>query len=309
MVACWTTPTSRSSLTTPRSSTHRSPSEPSEPDDAAALTRCVYRCYGWTYPYAEMYFPDQLAAAIANGTRAGNVAVDADGEVVCHMGTVVLADGVVMAGGGITDPRYRRRGLLAELGGRFYQWIGSSGTKVYLSEPVLTHAITQKMSLAGPSSLAGLYLNVRGPLQQVDFTDGMLDRRSSLLVTHCAAVPLEPATLWVPALYEPLVRHLLDGADWPRDIGSTRGTPQCPDTSTSSLSYDSLNQVGAIKVTTVGHDLADVVDDGLAAAHRRCRDGAGVPAGKPAGPGIAGSGAGIVAPRLRRPAAGVRGTG
>jgi hypothetical protein len=270
---------------------------PLEPDDAAALTRCVYRCYGWTYPYAEMYFPDQLAAAIANGTRAGNVAVDADGEVVCHMGTVVLADGVVMAGGGVTDPRYRRRGLLAELGGRFYEWIGSSGTKVYLSEPVLTHAITQKMSLAGPSSLAGLYLNVRGPLQQVDFTDGMLDRRSSLLVTHCATVPLEPATLWVPALYEPLVRQLLDGADWPRDIGSTRGTPQCPDTSTSSLSYDSLNQVGAIKVTTVGHDLADVIDDALSQLHTAGAEMVRVylPANQPA---LASLGAGLGSLRL-----------
>jgi hypothetical protein len=234
-----------------------------EPDDAAALTRCVYRCYGWTYPYAEMYFPDQLAAAIANGTRAGSVAVDADGEVVCHMGTVALADGVVMAGGGVTDPRYRRRGLLGQLGARFYEWIAASGTRVYLSEPVLTHAITQKMSLAGPSSLAGLYLNVRGPLQQVDFTDGMLNRRSSLMVTHCATVPLEPATVWVPALHEPLVRHILDGADWPRDIGVTRGAPHCPDTSTSSSSYDALNQVGTIKVTTVGLDLADVVDDAL----------------------------------------------
>jgi hypothetical protein len=234
-----------------------------EPDDAAALTRCVYRCYGWTYPYAEMYFPEQLAAAIANGTRAGSVAVDADGEVVCHMGTVALADGVVMAGGGVTDPRYRRRGLLGQLGARFYEWIAASGTRVYLSEPVLTHAITQKMSLAGPSSLAGLYLNVRGPLQQVDITDGMLNRRSSLMVTHCATVPLEPATVWVPALHEPLVRHILDGADWPRDIGVTRGAPHCPDTSTSSSSYDALNQVGTIKVTTVGLDLADVVDDAL----------------------------------------------
>lgn len=236
---------------------------PLEPDDAAALTRCVYRCYGWTYPYAEMYFPDQLAAAIANGTRSGIVAVDAEGEVMCHMGAVALADGVVMAGGAVTDPRYRRRGLLGELVVGFYQWITASGTRVYLSEPVLTHAITQKMSLDGPSSLAGLYLNVRGPLQQVDITDGMLDRRSSLLVTHCATVPLEPATMWVPALYEPLVRHILEGADWPRELGVTRGAPHCPDSSVLSSSYDSLNQVGAVKVSAVGHDLADVVDDAL----------------------------------------------
>jgi hypothetical protein len=234
-----------------------------EADDAAALTRCVYRCYGWTYPYSEMYFPDQLAASIANGARSGSVAVDADGEVVCHLGVVTLADGVVMAGGGVTDPRYRRRGLLGQLALNIFEWIATSGTRVYMSEPVLTHAITQKMSLEGPSNLAGLYLNVRGPLQQVDITDGMLNRRSSLMVTHCATVPLEPDTLWIPALYEPLVRHIVDGTDWPRDIGVTRGTPNCPDVSTSSSSYDALNQVGTVRVTTVGLDLADVIDDAL----------------------------------------------
>ena len=46
--------------------------------DAPALTRCIYRCYGWSYPYAEMYYPDRLAAAISEGSRNGGVAVDAN---------------------------------------------------------------------------------------------------------------------------------------------------------------------------------------------------------------------------------------
>ena len=78
-------------------------------------TRCIYRCYGWSYPYAEMYYPDRLAAAISEGTRNGGVAVDADGEVVAHCGWVEVAEGAVMVGAAVTDPRYRRRGLLEQV--------------------------------------------------------------------------------------------------------------------------------------------------------------------------------------------------
>jgi hypothetical protein len=266
-------------------------------EDAAALVRCVYRCYGWTYPYTEIYFPDRIAAAIDDGTRRGWVAVNGDGEVACHLGVVTMAEGVVMAGGGVTDPRYRRRGLLRQLGALMEAWIAESGTGTMLAEPVLTHAITQQMSLGAGRDLVGLYLSVRGPLRQVEFTDGMLDRRSSLLTTHRAVIPLEPATLWVPGTYEAAVRQVLAPTSWPRELGEVHGAPEAPVATVLGSSYDAHNQIGSVKVSTVGLDLVEAVDDALTQLERAGAESVRVqlPANQPA---LATLGAGLGTLRL-----------
>lgn len=239
-----------------------------EPGDAAALTRCVYRCYGWTYPYAEMYFPDRIAAAIEAGRRFGGVAVTSDGEVVTHVGGVVLADGLVLAGGGVTDPRFRRRGLLREAGAVFSECVGEFAVRAFVLEPVLTHAATQHMALQGDSSFVGMYLNVRGPLQQVAITDGMLDRRSSLFVGYQPLEPLEADDLWVPAPYHALVRRVLEPTDWPLRLGEIHGAPAVPAASVVETSFDALNSVGVVEVPEVGADLVDRLDDALTQLQR-----------------------------------------
>ena len=237
-------------------------------EDAPALTRCVYRTYGWSYPYAEMYYPDRLAAAITEGTRHGGIAVDGDGEVVTHCGWVEVTEGVVMIGGGVTDPRYRRRGLLDQVLAGFGGYMAQNETVAMLSEPVLTHIVTQRMALRMGGDLVGIYLNVRGPIQQVDFTDGLLDRRSSLLATHHAIAPMEPTTWWIPAAYEPLVRHVHAATEWPREFGTVRGVADAPVASVVTSSYDSLNQIGAIRVPTVGLDLVEAIDAALGQLQR-----------------------------------------
>ena len=233
------------------------------PGDAAALTRCIYRCYGWTYPYAEMYYPERIAAAIESGRRFGGVAVTPEGEVVTHVGAVVLAEGLVLAGGGVTDPRYRRRGLLRQAGAVFGECVAERGVRGFVSEPVLTHAATQHLALEGASGFVGMYLNVRGPLQQVDITDGMLDRRSSLFVTYQPFEPLAADVLWVPAPYQALTRQVLEPTGWPLEIGEVHGSPTVPPVSVLESSFDALNSVGMVEVPEVGADLVARLDETL----------------------------------------------
>lgn len=265
------------------------------PEDAGALTRCVYRCYGWTYPYAEMYFPERIAAAIESGRRFGGVAVTPDGEVVTHLGGVVLADGLVLAGGGVTDPRFRRRGLLREARVVFNECVAELGARSFVVEPVLTHAATQHMALQGKSSFVGMYLNVRGPLQQVDITDGMLDRRSSLFVCYQPLEPLAPEDLWVPASYHALVRRVLEPTGWPLRIAEIHGAPAVPDVSVVETSFDALNSVGVVEVPEVGADLIDRLDDALTQLRRSGAEMVKVflPAGQPA-TAVVGAGLGVL---------------
>lgn len=233
------------------------------PGDAAALTRCIYRCYGWSYPGVDLYYPDRVAAAIESGKRIGEVAVDEAGEVAAHWGAVFVADGLVETGGTVTDPRFRRRGLANVLGDRLLERIVAMGVTGRMREPVLTHPATQHIALREGAALVGVYLKMTQPLQQVGITEGLLDERVSLTVMYGPLVPLQPATLWVPGPYEAITREVLSATDWPFELGEVRGLHEAPPASTVGVVYDATNRLGIVEVPVVGDDLVDAVDTAL----------------------------------------------
>ena len=265
-----------------------------EPSDAPALARCIYRCYGWSYPGVNLYFPDRVAAALESGKRIGEVAVDPDGEVAAHWGAVYVADGVVETGGTVTDPRFRRRGIANELGDRLLQRLRDDGVRGRMREPVLTHSATQGIALREGAHLAGVYLNAVVPIQQIGITDGMTESRASFTVMYGPLVPMQPATVWIPSPYEALARQIIAPSDWPRDFGSVRSSQACPDKSVIGSSYDAFNRVGIVEVVTVGDDLTDAVDEALGQLRSGGADAVRVhlPANQPA---LAALGAGMPA--------------
>ena len=261
-------------------------------DDAGALTRCLYRCYGWSYPVVDMYYPDRVAAMITSGRRVGEVAVTAEGEIAAHWGALYVAEGVVETGTTVTDPRFRRRGLAGQLGDRLLERLMAAGVVGRMREPVLTHHATQHIALREGAHLVGVNLSASRPMEQVGITDGVLAERVSITVMYSPLVPLEPATVWVPASVEPIVRHLLEPTDWPRTLGEARGRVECPASTTLGSSYDAFHLVGSITVTEIGDDLVAAVDEVLAGFVRGGAQAVRVvlPAGQPA---LADRGAGL----------------
>ena len=231
--------------------------------DAASLTRCIYRCYGWTYPGTDFYFPERVAAAITSGSRIGEVAVDDHGEVVAHWGAVHVAEGVVETGGTVTDPRFRRRGLADQLGERLLARLIAAGVTGRLREPVLTHPATQGIALREGATVVGILLDASEPIQQIGITDGMLSHRPSLSQMYSPLLPLDPATIWIPSTYEPIVRHIVEGAEWPREFGHVRGNPEPGGATAISSAYDSNRHYATVTVSSIGADLIESLDDTL----------------------------------------------
>jgi hypothetical protein len=263
-------------------------------DDAPALARCIYRCYGWSYPGVNLYYPDRVAASIESGKRIGEVAVDDSGEVAAHWGAVFVADGVVETGGTVTDPRFRRRGLANDLGDRLLARLQAMGVRGRMREPVLTHSATQGIALREGAHLVGVHLHAMLPIQQVGITNGMPDDRASLTVMYSPLVEMQPATLWIPGPFEGLVRKLLAPTGWPRQFGVVRTATEAPPQSVLGSSYDAFNRVGLVEVFTVGDDLIDAVDEAVGQLRAAGADVVRVhlPANQPALPAL---GAGLSA--------------
>lgn len=239
-----------------------------EVDDAPSLVRCLFRCYGWSYPGVDMYFPARVAAMIRSGRRIGEVAVDADGEVIAHWGAKFVAEGVVETGVALTDPRYRRRGLANELGERLLARLPSLGVVGRLREPVLTHSATQQIALREGAHIVGVYLHAVTPLNQVGITEGALTVRTSITVMYSPLQPLTPSVIWVPHDFESIIRRILEPTDWGRSLGEVRGNVPIPENTEASSSFDTGSAAGFLDVTTVGRNLVDVVDDALVAFKR-----------------------------------------
>lgn len=235
-----------------------------EPDDAAALTRCIYRCYGWTYANADMYFPDRVSASIASGQRVGEVAIAPNGEIAAHWGAVFIADGVVETGVTVTDPRFRRRGLANELGERLLERLVKMGVRGRMREPVLTHPATQQIALREGAHPVGIYLHAAPALEQVGITNGLLSERLSVSVFFSPLADMPAAAAHIPAVFEPLARRILEPTDWPVTMSSER-TSEAPERSVLRASYTAESRTGSVVVEVVGADLADTVDDAVAA--------------------------------------------
>lgn len=228
-------------------------------DDAAALTRAFYRCYGWSYPNPTLYYPDRIAASLEAGERIGFVAVTDSGEVAAHWGAVFLSPTVVETGATITDPRFRGRGLAKTLGQRLLDRLIELGVTGRLREPVLTHPATQKIAIEEGATIIGAYINMTHPIQQVGITDGVQAIRGSLSVAYGALRPWGDATMWIPHPYEPMVRRVLSSSDWPRELGPIRRDHDLPDASVLSTSFNSDNRSGLVDVTLAGADLVSEV--------------------------------------------------
>ncbi|MEI8056252.1 MAG: GNAT family N-acetyltransferase [Actinomycetes bacterium] len=254
------------------------------PSDAAALTRTIYRCYGWSYPISDLYFPDRIAAALESGQRIGEVAVTESGEIAAHWAAVFLSPTVVETGGTVTDPRFRRRGLAKALGDRLLERLQHMEVIGRVREPVMTHPATQEIALQEGATMVGAYLNILHPVQQIGITDGLLAAKVSISVAYSALRPLAPATLWIPGPYEDIARVVLSASDWPREFGVIGHTYHCPENSVLSTVYDSGNRLGMVDVALVGADLIDVVDGVLQQMNRSGAEYVGVrlPANQPA---------------------------
>ncbi len=263
------------------------------PSDAPALTRALYRTYGWSYPLPSMYYPDRIAAQLESGERIGEVAVTASGEVASHWGAVYVSPTVVETGGTITDPRFRRRGLAKILGDRLLARLMELEVSGRLREPVLTHPATQQIALQEGATIVGAYICMTHPIQQVGITDGVQASRGSLSVAYSALRPLAPATMWIPGPYEPMARQVLAASDWPRELAGARRDPACPEHGSMSTSFNSDNRFGIVDIEVVGLDLVDEITTAL---HQMQRSGAEyvqvrLPANQPA---LATVGAGLV---------------
>jgi len=118
------------------------------PDEAAAFTALVRRCYGDSYDQAWVYEPDEVARRLREGTMHSTVASAGD-AVVAHL--ALLRDGpdddVAESGQAVVDPDYRGHHVFTDLKRAAADWARRTGIFGLYSEATAAHPYSQKANV------------------------------------------------------------------------------------------------------------------------------------------------------------------
>jgi len=227
--------------------------------DVDGLIRCVYRCYGYSYPDDVMYKPSVLRRMLRTGMMKSVVAIGNAGEVVGHCSLTFAhpSDLVPEAGRLVVDPRYRGHQLAARLGKARNNVAVTLGLPGLWSECVTNHVASQRNLLALGGVETGLLIGA-GPSDVVmSGLANINDGRRALMPFYIPTASGESRVNHIPPEHvttcELLATRLGIQRDWSVACRPLDGTTAL------SVDVNLVSGVAFIRLTQIGADLVEVV--------------------------------------------------
>lgn len=232
-----------------------------EPDDAPSLVRCLLRCYGETYLHKAFYDPEQLRSLLARKLLHSAVAVDAEGEVVAHLGAMLehrgsrTADMIL----GIVDPRHRGRKLILETGIALAPSLAELGLVGLYLYATTAHAISQKLCLATGSVETGILLGfLPEATSSKQIRSPAASHRYPSILLYLPTGEAPARTVHVPRSYRRIVSAIYSRVGLEREI--VDGSSDLPPRSTvQRVILDAPRDLVRFVVESAGGDLGHQV--------------------------------------------------
>ncbi len=213
------------------------------PDEGAALARCLYRVYGYSYvEYA--YFPEKIRDLIESGLQVSMVALNPENEIVAHQSYTKGHPGSLVAelGAGIVDPRYRGRGLFEKIKKTAIDYGRDQGLYGLFIESVAVHPYSQKANRAVGGRETGIllgYIPIRLIYKKID--EATEQRRAVVLMYN--RLNREPdRTVYPPYQHRTVIGKIYESGGFNRTFGDVSET------------RDEMEALSQVEVS-VNHDL------------------------------------------------------
>lgn len=129
------------------------------PEDAAGISRCIYRVYGNTYLHEDAYYPDRIVQHNASGEWASIVAESASGEIVGHYALERPKLALVAERGiAVVSPEHRGRDLMGRMRIALEDEARRLGLIGVFSYAVTKHVFSQRVNESFGSDVCGIAL-------------------------------------------------------------------------------------------------------------------------------------------------------
>jgi serine/threonine-protein kinase RsbW len=229
------------------------------PDECGAFARLVYRCYGYSYPSEDVYYPERIRALVEEGLMHSAVVFDGD-EMVGHASITLARPGARNAEAGklVVDPRYRSHGLAKKMALLRLERADELGLMGLWTECVSNHPYSQKNQRKLGAIECGIFLGIMTADLSMVGLEGTKTSRGSLVAMYRSLPNAPGRTLYVPSLYRTQLETTIDSLSLEREL--VEGTPPTAATSRLTVSVLHALNIAVIDVETAGEDLVEQLE-------------------------------------------------
>ncbi len=188
-----------------------------EPNDAAEVSKTIYKTYGYTYPNDYVYYPEKIIALNKSGRFYSAVAVAGDSEIAGY-GVFQIWDQnpqIVEMAQGVVKPKYRSMGCFRNITRYLLEEARSRGIKGAFGEAVTNHTVSQHTMHGFDFKDCGLRLGLIPPETLFKGMNAEASQRVSMLVQFLFLQPqaTDGQTIYVPPHHKDMLADLYKELD------------------------------------------------------------------------------------------------
>jgi anti-sigma regulatory factor (Ser/Thr protein kinase) len=231
------------------------------PEESFELSRCVYRSYGYSYDWNDIYYPDRIWELQQSGLMRSCVAVTPEGEFVGHLALTLEHPNLPVgeAGQAVVDPRFRGHRLFERmktfLAERAKEW----GMYGLYSEATAVHPYSQKGNLHLGAKETGCLLGyIPASVSYTEIGEDRKERRGSVALFYMRVNAEPEREAYPPVAYQESAQRVIKHNGLRRIIQNI-SEPEMPSSSRVSVNVRRDHNLAFLKVEEPGADLGELV--------------------------------------------------
>jgi anti-sigma regulatory factor (Ser/Thr protein kinase)/ribosomal protein S18 acetylase RimI-like enzyme len=183
-----------------------------KPDDAAEVSKTIYKTYGYTYPHDYVYYPEEIIALNESGRLFSAVAVAGDNEIAGYgvFKTWQENPKIVEMAQGVVKPEFRSLGCFRNITQYLLDQAKSRGIEGAFGEAVTNHTISQHTVHGFGFRDCGLRLGLIPSETLFKGMGGEIPHRVSMLVQflYLQVPPANALKIYAPYHHEDMIAAL-----------------------------------------------------------------------------------------------------
>ena len=181
-------------------------------DDAAEVSKTIYKTYGYTYPRDYVYYPEQIIALNESGQVFSAVAIAGDNEIAGYGVFQIWEENpqIVEMAQGVVKPEFRSLGCFRNITQYLLDQAKSRGLQGAFGEAVTNHTISQHTVHGFGFKDCGLRLGLVPPDTLFKGMTGKIPHKVSLLVQflYLYQMPANAPKVYAPDHHKDMIAAL-----------------------------------------------------------------------------------------------------
>jgi serine/threonine-protein kinase RsbW len=221
----------------------------------------VYRSYGYSYDWNDIYYPDRIRELQESGLMRSCVAVTPDDEFVGHLALTLEGPNspVGEAGQAVVDPRFRGHQLFERMKTFLSERANEAGMYGLYSEATAVHPYSQKGNLHLGAKETGYLLGyIPASVSYKEIGEDREGRRGSVALFYMRVNAEPERVAYPPVAYQETAQRVIEHCGLRRIIQNA-SEPEISHSSRVSVNVRRDHNLAFLRVEEPGADLEELV--------------------------------------------------